>query len=75
MVSEKIRHHQLKIASSNENSNAQIIILFSLQLTVITINDKSYDLKPYDLLVIENPKKENIVLHFSNECLFGILDF
>ena len=75
MVSEKIRHHKLKITNGNQNSNAQIIILFSLQTTVIKINEKPYDLKPYDLLLIENPKKENIMLHFSNECLYGILDF
>lgn len=75
MVSEKIRHHKLKITSSNQTFNAQIIILFSLHTTVIKINEKPYDLKPYDLLVIENPKKENTILHFSNECLSGILDF
>ncbi|MFH6946234.1 HutD family protein [Flavobacterium sp. FlaQc-50] len=75
MVSEKISHHKLKIANSNQNCNAQIVILFSLDTTVITINEKPYDLKPYDLLVIENQKKENILLHFSNECLYGILDF
>ncbi|MEN2399991.1 HutD family protein [Flavobacterium sp. MC2016-06] len=75
MVSEKISHHKLKITSSNQNCNAEIIILFSLDTTVIKINEKPYDLKPYDLLVIENPEKENIILHFSNECLYGILDF
>ncbi|TDO72731.1 environmental stress-induced protein Ves [Flavobacterium chryseum] len=75
MVSEKIRHHKLKITKSNENYNAEIIIIFSLDTTVIKINEKPYDLKPYDLLVIENLKKENIMLHFSNECLTGILDF
>lgn len=75
MVSEKMRHHKLKITNSNQTFNAQIIILFSLHTTVIKINEKPYDLKPYDLLVIENPKKENLILHFSNECLSGILDF
>ncbi|MDX6189796.1 HutD family protein [Flavobacterium sp. Fl-318] len=75
MVSEKTSHHKLKIANSNQNCNAQIVILFSLNTTVITINEKPYDLKPYDLVVIENQKKENILLHFSNECLYGILDF
>ncbi|WP_291153180.1 HutD family protein [Flavobacterium sp. UBA7680] len=75
MVSEKIDHHKLRIANSNQICNAQVIILFSLDTTVIKINEKSYNLEPYDLLVIENQKKENIMLHFSNECLFGILDF
>lgn len=75
MVSEKIRHHKLEVTNSNQNYNAQIIILFSLHTTAIKINEKSYDLEPYDLLVIENQKKENIMLHFSNECLSGILDF
>lgn len=75
MVSEKISHHKLKIANSNKNYNAEIIILFSLQTTVITINEKPYDLETHDLLVIENLEKENIMLHFSNECLFGILEF
>ena len=75
MVSEKVRHHQLQITTGNQNCNAQILILFSLHTTVIKINENSYHLKPYDLLVIENPKKENIILHLSNECLFGILDF
>jgi environmental stress-induced protein Ves len=75
MVSEKIRHHKLKITNSNQNYNAEIIILFSLDTTLIKINEKPYDLKPYDLLIIENLKKENIMLHFSNECLTGILDF
>jgi environmental stress-induced protein Ves len=75
MVSEKVRHHKLQITTSNQNCNAQIMILFSLQATVIKINDRPYYLKPYDLLVIENQKKENIMFHFSNECLFGILDF
>lgn len=75
MVSDKISHHKLKIINSSQNCNAQILILFSLDTTVIRINEKPYDLKPYDLLVIENPKKENIMLHFSHECLFGILDF
>lgn len=74
MVSEKIRHHKLKITHSNQNCNAQIMILFSLHTTVIKINENPYNLKPYDLLVIENQKKENIMLHLSNECLFGILD-
>lgn len=75
MVSEKIGHHKLKITNGNQNCNAQIIILFSLDTTVIKINDNKYDLNPYDLLFIENPEKENIILHFSNECLTGILDF
>ena len=75
MVSEKIPHHKLKITTNSQNCNAQIVVLFSLDTTVIKINEKSYNLKPYDLLVIENQKKENIILDFSNECLFGILDF
>jgi environmental stress-induced protein Ves len=75
MVSEKIGNHKLKITSSNQNCNAEIIILFSLDTTVIKINEKPHYLEPYDLLVIENPEKENIILHFSNECLYGILDF
>lgn len=75
MVSQKTSHHQLKLTTDSQNCNAQIIILFSLHSTVIRINEKPYDLEPHDLLVIENQKKENIMLHFSNECLFGILDF
>jgi len=75
MVSEKISHHKLKITNGNQNCNAQIILLFSLDTTFITINEKPYYLETYDLLVIENSKKENVMLHFSNECLFGILDF
>jgi uncharacterized protein len=75
MVSEKISHHQLKVTNSNQNCNAQIVLLFSLDTTVIQINDKPYDLKPYDLLVIENPEKTDIALRFSNKCLFGVLDF
>ena len=75
MISEKISRHKLEITNSNQNCNAQIIILFSLNTTSIKINEKSYYLEPYDLLVIENQEKENILLHFSNECLFGILDF
>jgi len=75
MVSEKIRHHKLQITNSNQNCNAQIVILFSIDTTVAKINHKQYNLKPYDLLVIENLKKENIILDFSNECLFGVLDF
>jgi len=75
MVSEKTSHHKLEITNGNQNYNAEIIILFSLQTTVIKINDKPYDLEPHDLLVIENPKKENVMLDFSNECLCGILGF
>ncbi|TDP00124.1 HutD family protein [Flavobacterium sp. 245] len=75
MVSDKIGHHKLRITNSTLNCNAQIMILFSLQTTVIKINDKPYNLNPYDLLVIENQNKENILLHFSNECLSGMLDF
>ncbi|MCC9064266.1 HutD family protein [Flavobacterium piscisymbiosum] len=75
MVSEIISHHKLKIANGNQNCNAQIIILFSLDTTVITINEKSYNLQPHDLLVIENPEKENVITHLSNECLIGILVF
>ncbi|URC11024.1 HutD family protein [Flavobacterium sp. B183] len=75
MVSEKISHHQLKITAANQNCNAQIVLLFSLDTTVIQINDKPYDLKPYDLLVIENPEKTDIAFRFSNKCLFGVLDF
>ena len=75
MVSEKIHHHKLQITNSSQNSNAQILILFSLDTTVIKIDKKSFDLKPYDLLVIENIKKENITLEFFNECLLGVLDF
>ncbi|WP_337965046.1 HutD family protein [uncultured Flavobacterium sp.] len=75
IISEKIRHHKLKITNSNQDFNTEIIILFSLDTTVIKINEQSYDLEPYDLLVIENPEKENVMLHFSNECLTGILDF
>jgi len=74
MVSEKIDHHKLQITQLNQNCNAQIILLFSLHTTVIKINEKSYDLEPYDLLVIENQEKENIMLHFSNDCLYGILE-
>lgn len=75
MVSEKISHHKLKITNRNQNCNAEIIVLYSLNTTLIKINEKPHDLNPYDLLVIENPEKENIMLDFSTECLFGILDF
>ncbi|RED26584.1 HutD protein [Flavobacterium cutihirudinis] len=75
MVSEKTHHHKLIITNKEQNSNAEIIILFSLEATVITINNKPYQMEAYDLLVIENQKKENVKLHFSNKCLFGILDF
>ena len=75
MVSEKISHHKLKIADSAQNCNAQIIFLFSLHTTVIKINENPYHLNAFDVLVVENIKKENITLDFSNECLFGILDF
>lgn len=75
MVSEKIPHHKLKITNNNQNCNAEIQFLFSLDRTTIKINENCYDLEPYDLLVIENPEKENVMLHSSNECLYGILDF
>ncbi|WP_343589141.1 HutD family protein [Flavobacterium sp.] len=75
MVSEKISRHKLEIANSNQNCNAEMVIVFSLDTTVITINEKPHHLEPYDLLVIENQEKENISFHFSNECLFGMLDF
>ena len=75
MVSEKISHHKLKITTNSQNCNAQIVILFSLDTAIIKIDDKPYDLEPYDVLVIENHKKESIMLNFSNECLIGILDF
>ena len=75
MVSEKISHHKLKIADSNQNCNAQIMILFSLHTAVIKINEDAYHLNAFDALVVENIKKENITLDFSNECLFGVLDF
>ncbi|MEG2102453.1 MAG: HutD family protein [Flavobacterium sp.] len=75
MVSEKISHHKLETTNRNQNCDAEIVIVFSLQTTVITINEKRYSLEPYDLLVIENQEKENIILDFSTECLFGILDF
>ncbi|MBF4463913.1 HutD family protein [Flavobacterium sp. LC2016-12] len=75
MVSDKIRHHKLKITTNSQNSNAQIMLLFSLRTTLIKINDKTYNLNTYDLLVIENQKKENIMLDFSNDCIFGTLDF
>jgi len=74
MVSEKIGHHKLQITQRNQNCNSQIVLLFSLHTTVIKINEKPYDLERYDLLVIENQKKENIMLDFSNECLYGILE-
>jgi environmental stress-induced protein Ves len=74
MISEKISHHKLQITQRNQNCNAQIILLFSLHTTLIKINEKPYHLEPYDLLVIENLKKENIMLHFSNDCLYGILE-
>ena len=75
MVSEKTAHHKLKITNSNQQCNAEILFLFSLNITTIKINENCYDLEPYDLLVIENPEKENVMLHSSNECLYGILDF
>lgn len=75
MISEKMSHHKLEITNRNQNCDAEIVIVFSLQTTVITINEKHYSLEPYDLLVIENQEKENIILDFSTECLFGILDF
>jgi environmental stress-induced protein Ves len=74
IVSEKIGHHKLQITQRNQNCNAQIILLFSLDTTLIKINEKPYDLERYDLLVIENQNKENIMLHFSNECLYGTLE-
>ncbi|PBI85653.1 HutD [Flavobacterium sp. ACN2] len=75
MVSEKISHHKLEISNSNQNCNAEVVIIFSLYTTVITINEKPYHLEPYDVLVIENEEKENVMLHFSTECLFGVLNF
>ena len=75
MVSEKISYHKLEVTNGNQNCNAQIILLFSLDPTVITINEKSYYLEPHDLLFIENPERKNIIIHFSNDCLSGILDF
>lgn len=74
MVSEKIKHHKLEITSSDQNCNAQIILLFALHSIVITINETPYNLEPYDLLVIENQEKENIRLHFSTKCLYGTLE-
>ncbi|RYJ37066.1 HutD-family protein [Flavobacterium anhuiense] len=75
MVSEKISDHKVEIANGNQNCNAEIAIVFSLDTTVITINEKPYHLETNDLLVIDNEKKENVMLHFSTECLFGVLDF
>lgn len=75
MVSEKISHHKLEIANGNQSCNTEVVIVFSLDTTVITINEKPYHLETNDLLVIENEKKENVMVHFSTECLFGILDF
>ncbi|MFW0736250.1 HutD family protein [Flavobacterium sp. T12S277] len=75
MVSEKTTHHKLKVTDDNQSCNAQVLLLFSLHTAVIKINEKSYDLKSYDLLVIENTEKDDITLHFSDKCLFGILDF
>ncbi|MDQ8013541.1 MAG: HutD family protein [Flavobacterium nitrogenifigens] len=75
MVSEKISHHKLEIANGNQNCNAEVVIVFPLYRTIITINEKPYHLEPYDVLVIENQEKENVMLHFSTECLFGVLDF
>lgn len=75
MISEKIPHHKLEVTNRSQNCDAQILLLFSLQTTDITINKKRYSLEPYDLLVIENQEKENVILDFSTECLFGILDF
>ncbi|QSB25892.1 HutD family protein [Flavobacterium sp. CLA17] len=75
MVSEKTGHHKLTITNGNKNCNAQIILLFSLHTTVIKINEKPYYLEPYDLLAIENKQRQNIMIDFSNECIFGILDF
>lgn len=75
MISEKIPHHKLAITNRSQNCDAQMLLLFSLQTTVITINKKRYSLEPYDLLVIENQEKENVILDFSTECLFGLLDF
>lgn len=74
MVSEKIANPKLKITDRNQNCNAQMILLFSLHTTVIKINNKPYYLEPHDLLAIENQKKENITIHFSNECLYGLLE-
>ncbi len=74
MVSEKVSHHKLEITNSNQNCDAQIIILFSLHTTIIKINENSYHLNPCDVLVVENLKKENIMLDLSNECLCGVLD-
>ncbi|MEZ0130034.1 hypothetical protein AB9T88_09865, partial [Flavobacterium sp. LBUM151] len=74
MVSEKTGNHKLQITQTNQNCSAEMILLFSLQTTLIKINEKPYDLEPYDLLVIENQKKENIMLHFSNKCLYGTLE-
>lgn len=75
MVSEKVAHHKLRLTNSSQNCDAEILFLFSLDITTIKINESSYYLEPYDLLVIENPEKENVMLHSSNECLYGILDF
>ncbi|MFC4480193.1 HutD family protein [Flavobacterium chungangensis] len=75
MVSEKISHHKLEVINSNQNCNAEVVIVFSLDTTVITINEKPYHVEPYDVLVIENEEKENVRLHFSTECLFGVLNF
>lgn len=74
MVSEKIANPKLQITDRNQNCNAQIILLFSLHKTVIKINEKPYYLDPYDSLAIENQKRENITIQFSNQCLFGILE-
>ncbi|WP_343705886.1 HutD family protein [Flavobacterium sp.] len=75
MVSEKISDRKLEITNSNQNCNAEIAIVFSLDTTVITINEKPYHLETNDLLVIDNHEKENVMLLFSSECLFGVLDF
>lgn len=74
MVSEKIANPKLTLTDRNQNCNALIILLFSLHTTVIKINEKPYYLEPYDLLAIENQKRENITIHFSNKCLYGILE-
>ncbi|WP_083572229.1 HutD family protein [Flavobacterium johnsoniae] len=57
MISEKIAQHKLEITNRNQKCNAQILILFSLHTTVIKINEKPYDLEPYDCLLKMKKRK------------------
>ncbi|MGL4382442.1 MAG: HutD family protein [Bacilli bacterium] len=68
-IREDIKKHNLLISNGLFTTCSQFTVVFCLSKALVTINNKTYELKRHDALIIENEKLEEITYQVDQECI------